>query len=76
MSMLVRCEGAAPLLLVGDLCYSSEEMLMRDQFPGTGNKQQLGETYAKVRALKERMPELVILPAHDPESARVLARAW
>ena len=74
LSMLVRRNGAPPLLFVGDLCYS-QDMLMRDQFPGTGDKEQLRETYAKVRALKERMPELVILPAHDPGGADAVRAA-
>ncbi len=51
-------------------------MLMRDKCPGTGDKKQLRETYAKVRALKERMPELVILSSHDPDAAGALAQVW
>jgi len=74
MSMLVRRDDAPPLFFVGDLCYS-EDMLMRDQIPGTGDKKQLRATYAKVRALKEKMPELVILPAHDPLAADRLREA-
>jgi glyoxylase-like metal-dependent hydrolase (beta-lactamase superfamily II) len=74
LSMLVRRDGAPPLLLVGDLCYSLD-MLMSDRFPGTGDKEQLRETSAKVRALKERMPELVILPAHDSGAADALRAA-
>jgi glyoxylase-like metal-dependent hydrolase (beta-lactamase superfamily II) len=74
LSMLVRRNNAPPLLLVGDLCYSLD-MLMRDRFPGTGDKEQLRETYAKVRALRERTPGLVILPAHDPGAADALRAA-
>jgi len=74
LSMLVRSEGVPPVLLVGDLCYS-QDMLMRDQFPGTGDKQQLRETYAKVRALKERTPGLLILASHDPQAADRLRSA-
>lgn len=64
VSMLVRRGVAPPLLLVGDLTYS-EELLERNQFPATGDKKLLGESFAKVRALRERMSGLIILPAHD-----------
>jgi glyoxylase-like metal-dependent hydrolase (beta-lactamase superfamily II) len=74
LSMLVRRESAPPLLLVGDLCYGSE-LLERCQFPGTGDKKELQASFAKVLALKERMPDLVILPAHDPEAAGALREA-
>jgi len=37
----------------------------------TGHKQ-LVETTRKVLALKETMPDLVILPAHDPTAAQRL----
>ncbi|MEN8145759.1 MAG: MBL fold metallo-hydrolase [Gemmatimonadota bacterium] len=74
LSMLVRRDAAPPLLLVGDLCYSTD-MLLEDQFPATGDEEQLRETYAKVRALKERIPELIILPAHDPGAAYALRLA-
>lgn len=68
LSMLVRSEGAPPLLFVGDLCYSVD-MLMEDRFPATGDRAELGASYANVRALRERMPGLVILPSHDPAAA-------
>ena len=74
LSMLVRRESASPLLLVGDLCYGLE-LLERCQLPGTGDKKELRASFAKVLALKERMPDLVILPAHDPEAAEALRKA-
>ncbi len=37
-----------------------------------GTHKQLVETTAKVLALKETMPDLVILPAHDPTAAQRL----
>lgn len=67
VSMLVRRDGAPPLLLVGDLTYA-EELLQRDDFPGTGDKRLLRESFARVRALMDRIPDLVILPAHDPHA--------
>jgi glyoxylase-like metal-dependent hydrolase (beta-lactamase superfamily II) len=74
LSMLVRRDGAPPLLLVGDLCYGLE-LLERCQLPGTGDRKKLRASYAKVLALKERMPDLVILPAHDPGAAEALRKA-
>ncbi len=74
LSMLVRRESAPPLLLVGDLCYGLE-LLERCQLPGIGDKKELRASFAKVLALKERMLDLVILPAHDPEAAGALRKA-
>jgi len=74
LSMLVRRDGAPPLLLVGDLCYRLE-LLERCQLPGTGDKKELRASFAKVLALKERMPDLVILASHDPEAAGALRKA-
>jgi N-acyl homoserine lactone hydrolase len=71
MSLLVRRGDRSPLLLVGDLTYGAE-LLQRAQVPGVGAHKQLVETTAKVLALKETMPDLVILPAHDPTAARRL----
>ena len=71
VSMLVRREERPPLLLIGDLTYA-EELLLNDRFPATGNKEELRASFAKVRALKERLPDLVILPAHDPSAAEKL----
>lgn len=42
------------------------------QFPATGDKHLLAASFAKVRALKERMPDLVILPAHDQRASEKL----
>jgi len=52
------------VLLVGDLAYEAES-LMKDQLPGTGAKSQLLGSYAKVRGLRQLLPELVILSSHD-----------
>ena len=73
VSLLVRRGDRPPLLMVGDLTYDVG-LLMQDNVPGTGNAALLRETYAKVRALKEQMPDLVILPAHDPTAASKLAQ--
>ena len=72
MSMLVRTANLPPLLLIGDLAYEVD-MLMDDRVPGIGDAPKLRASFAKVRALRERLPDLVILPAHDPTSAETLA---
>lgn len=68
ISMLVRRDDGPPLLFIGDLAYAME-LLQQHQIPGTGDVAQLQDTYAKVLGLKERMPELVILAAHDPQAS-------
>jgi N-acyl homoserine lactone hydrolase len=70
-SLLVRRRGRAPLLMVGDLTYAAE-LLERRRTPGVGVRRDLLATTDKVLALKDRMPGLVILPAHDPGAARRL----
>ncbi|MGB0972149.1 MAG: N-acyl homoserine lactonase family protein [Mycobacterium sp.] len=74
VSMLVRRAAAPPVLLVGDLTYD-EGLLQRDQFPAIGDKEVLAASFAKVRALKEHMPDLVILPAHDRRASDKLRTA-
>ncbi|MGE5291347.1 MAG: N-acyl homoserine lactonase family protein [Micromonosporaceae bacterium] len=71
MSLLIRRGAKAPLLLAGDLTYGAG-ILERRQIPGVGNKRRLAETTSKVLALKKRMPDLVVLPAHDPTAVRRL----
>lgn len=70
-SLLIRRRGRSPLLLVGDLTYGAE-LLERRQLPGVGDRSQLAKTTDQVLALKQRMPGLVILPAHDPTAAQRL----
>jgi len=74
VSMLVRRIDSAPLLLVGDLTYG-DEFLEQDKTPANGDRNVLLESFAKVRALKESMPDLVILPAHDLAAADKLEQA-
>ena len=71
MSLLIRRRERSPLLLVGDLTYGAE-LLLRGQVPGVGVRRQLVETTRKVLALRQTMPDLVILPAHDPTAAQRL----
>lgn len=74
MTLLVRRPDKAPLLLVGDLTYEAE-LLEAGRIPGVGEKAGLRKASAMVRQLKERYPDLVILPAHDPGAAERLRRA-
>ena len=71
MSLLIRRRGRSPLLLVGDLSYGAE-LLERRQLPGVGDRSQLARSTDQVLALKQRMPGLVVLPAHDPTAAQRL----
>ena len=74
MSLLVRRPGTAPLLLVGDLTYETE-LLEAGRIPGVGTKEGLRTASAMVRHLRERYPDLAILPAHDPGAAERLRHA-
>jgi len=71
MSLLVQSAGMKPLLLVADLTYETQ-LLMQGKVPGTGDAQILRSTYAKVRALKAKMPDLVILASHDSKTVETL----
>jgi N-acyl homoserine lactone hydrolase len=71
VALLIRRRTRSPLLLVGDLTYGAE-LLEQRQLPGVGGRRQLVETTEKVLPLKQRMPDLVILPAHDPTAAQRL----
>jgi N-acyl homoserine lactone hydrolase len=71
LSLLIQRRTRSPLLLVGDLTYGAE-LLERRQLPGVGGRRQLTNTTNQVLALKERMPDLAILPAHDPTAAQRL----
>ena len=63
-SVLVRTPQLPPILLIGDLAYNAD-MLMEDKVPGKGDAKLLRQSYAKVRQLKQMLPELVLVPSHD-----------
>ncbi len=71
MSLLLRSASLPPILFVGDLTYELD-LLLKDQVPAIGDKEQLRASFAKVRALKQRLPDLIVLPSHDPEAASIL----
>ncbi len=70
-SLLVRSPQLPPILLIGDLAYSAD-MLMQDKVPGTGDAELLRRSYAKVRQLKQRLPDLVLVPSHDVATSEML----
>lgn len=74
MSMLIRRPDHAPLLLCGDVTYD-DSLLTAGHVPGAGNKRQMQQTAAAVNALRQRLPKLAVLPAHDPGAAGRLAAA-
>jgi N-acyl homoserine lactone hydrolase len=77
MSLLVRREGKAPLVMVGDLTYDVE-LMEEGRVPGVGDKQRLQRATEAVNALRNTYPDLVVLPAHDPGAADRLnvAEGW
>ena len=74
IALLVRRPDKAPLLMVGDLTYEAA-LLEAGRIPGVGVKAGLRASSSLVLRLKERFPDLVILPAHDPGAAEHLRLA-
>jgi glyoxylase-like metal-dependent hydrolase (beta-lactamase superfamily II) len=74
MSLLVRRLGRAPLLMVGDLTYD-ESRMAAGVIPGVGRRADLGSSSSLIADLRERHPDLVVLAAHDPNAAALLAEA-
>ncbi|MBS9718330.1 N-acyl homoserine lactonase family protein [Pseudohalocynthiibacter aestuariivivens] len=74
ISMLIRQDGWDPILLVADLTY--ETTLLEDNVvPGVGDRESLLASFAKVRRLKERLPDLKIAASHDFSAAETIASA-
>ncbi|MFG6403116.1 N-acyl homoserine lactonase family protein [Microbacterium sp. P04] len=74
LSLLVRQDGIAPLLFVGDLTYDVD-LLESGRVPGVGDEGGLAESTRKVAELSAQHPGLVVLAAHDPAAERLLAAA-
>ena len=74
MSMLIRQDGWQSILLVADLTYETA-LLEEDRVPGTGDKETLLTSFAKVRRLRDRLPDLEIVASHDFAAKDAIARA-
>jgi glyoxylase-like metal-dependent hydrolase (beta-lactamase superfamily II) len=74
MSMLIRQQGWDPILLVGDLTYETA-LLEQDIVPGTGDRDMLLASFEKVKRLKSRLPELVIVASHDFGATAAISKA-
>lgn len=72
ISVLVRRAGRAPLLFVGDLSFEAA-LMAEERVPGVGSHADLVASTRKVNALRVAHPELVVLAAHDPAAASLLA---
>jgi len=59
---------------VGDVTYDVD-LLSAGEVPGVGGRGQNRQTVARVNALRLRHPGLVVLAAHDPAAATLLAEA-
>jgi N-acyl homoserine lactone hydrolase len=74
ISLLVRRPGRPPLIMVGDLSYDVHA-LEAGHVPGVGNRRHLRQATAMVSQMRQRHPDLAILPAHDPGAADRLSQA-
>jgi N-acyl homoserine lactone hydrolase len=74
VSLLVRRAGLPPLLMVGDMTYDAD-LLQAGHVPGVGSRRRLRIATAMVNQLRQQLPGLVILPAHDPGAVIRLAEA-
>ena len=73
ISMLVRTPGHSPLLMVGDLTYSTH-LLDCGHVPGAGSQAQLRQTTTMVNQLRANLAGTVVLAAHDSDAAGALAK--
>jgi N-acyl homoserine lactone hydrolase len=73
-SLLVRRPDLPPLLLIGDLSYDNDH-LERGEVPGSGDRGQMQRSTELVNRLRNTLPGLVVLAAHDPGAAARLALA-
>jgi len=72
LSVFLRVDP--PILFVADLCYRSD-LLINEHFPGKGEHELLAQSWPKVRALKARLPDLLIVPSHEEDVVtQILAR--
>lgn len=74
LSLVIRREGWAPVALVGDLTYSCE-LIEAGKVPGAGDKGELRRSSDAVLALRQHLPGLAVVAAHDPSASSHLTRA-
>lgn len=72
LSLVVRRSARPPVLLVGDLTYDVR-LLAQLRVPGVGSRRVLATTSALVNEFVIRNPGAVVLAAHDPAAAGLLA---
>ena len=72
LSLIVRSVDGPPVILVGDLTYDVG-LLARLRVPGVGSKRRLRATSALVNNFVARNPGAIVLAAHDPAAAGLLA---
>ena len=58
--------------MVGDLTYDADQ-LAAGLLPGVGDKRQMRAAVANINTFRAGYPDLVVLPAHDPNAAARLA---
>lgn len=74
ISMLIRQVGWSPILLVADLTYDAA-LMAQEVIPGVGDGPTLRASFAKVRELRDRLPNLAIVASHDFSASEFVARA-
>ncbi len=74
LSLLLRQEGLAPMLFVGDLTYDVH-LFDEEHVPGVGSRRDLLASTRRVKALRSRLPGLVVAAAHDPGAAAAVRNA-
>lgn len=73
LSLLLHQDGLPPMLFVGDLTYDVS-LLESGDVPGIGRRAELQRSSELVRGLRRQHPSLLVLAAHDPAAAGMLAR--
>ena len=72
LSLLLRQDGMPPMLFVGDLTYDVD-LLESGDVPGVGRRAELQRSSELVGELRRQHPSLLMLAAHDPAAAAMLA---
>ncbi len=75
ISLLIREEGRAPVICVGDLTYDVR-LLEKSIVPGVGRSKQMRESVRAVLSLKQSHPNLIVAAAHDPAARGLVEEVW